>query len=674
MHAGKTVRRLGVGFALALFLLVAPMPQLEFVEQAVAATVDLPPADAATPEEMAEVQAAADEPLGEDRVQATEEATEEFSLMAVVFDTPPDEPVMVRVDDGAGNWGDWRELHVADDEGPDDPTNYGTEPFWVGASQAYEVNLDAEDSGDAAVVLVRNELRRTVAVTEEVAGASIAPPFGVNPRSAWGARAVAPIAQGSTIRKAIVHHTVSGNSYSQAQVPGVIAGIQAYHIDGRGWSDIGYNFVVDKYGGVWEARDGSIAGPSIGAHAAGFNTNTVGISVLGDYTSVGPSAAAIEGVSRVAGWRLFTGGQEPTANSEFTSAGGPRYAAGTVVNIPNVVGHQDVGSTGCPGSIQSALPQIRQRAQDWANLSKALSGPIGVVDGYSSSGSTIAASGWVTDLDASGPTQVRLDAGGRSGWASANLYRPDVQAVNPSYPSSTGFYVQATDVPPGFQEACVWGVNQNQGQDKLLGCRILNVADPTGRSPVGSISSMNPFPGGFEMSGTVSDADGPVGAVNVEIDGQAVSGAALSGNSWSARLSGIVGGTRRICAVAANTGPGVDTRFDCNLVGIPGGSPWGNLDSVTVNGRYVTLWGWAFDPEAPGPTQVNITLDGRHQWPTPASVPRPEIVPFFPFSDARKGYRFEMNVGPGTHTVCAVAMNTGLGSSRTLGCQTVVIK
>ena len=165
MHAGKTVRRLGVGFALALFLLVAPMPQLEFVEQAVAATVDLPPADAATPEEMAEVQAAADEPLGEDRVQATEEATEEFSLMAVVFDTPPDEPVMVRVDDGAGNWGDWRELHVANDEGPDDPTNYGTEPVWVGASQAYEVLLDAEDSGDAAVVLVRNELRRTVAVT-----------------------------------------------------------------------------------------------------------------------------------------------------------------------------------------------------------------------------------------------------------------------------------------------------------------------------------------------------------------------------------------------------------------------------------------------------------------------------------------------------------------------------
>ena len=670
----KLVRRLGVGFAVMLFLLMAPLPTLQFVEEARASIVELPPADPATASELAEVQAAADEPLGEERVQATQEATEEFSLMAVVFETPALSPVMVRVGDPDGTWGDWRELHVTPDEGPDNPTNYGTEPFWVGASESYEVNLHEADAAHAEVVLVRDELRRTVAVTEEVAGADLAAPFDVRPRSAWGARSVGTLSEGSTIKKAIVHHTVNSNAYSQGQVPGMIAGIQAYHIDGRGWSDIGYNFIVDKFGGIWEARAGSLDGPVVGAHAAGFNTNTVGISVLGDYSAVNPSGAVVESVARVAGWKLFLGGQEPTASSTFVSGGGPRYPAGTPVNIPNVVGHTDVGATSCPGRIHGYLPQIRQRAQDWANLSKTLAGPIGNLDAVTSSGASVNASGWVTDLDADDPTTVRLAVAGRSGQAVADLPRPDVRAAFPEYPANTGFLVSASGVPPGYQEACVLGIDQNQGEDKSLGCRWVKVADPTGHSPVGSIQGLSVFEGGFEMNGNVTDVDGLAGPVSVEVDGHVVAGTGRFGTAWSAKVTGMVGGTKRVCVKAKNVGEGLDTRFDCRTVDIPGRSPYGNLDLVTVNGRYISMWGWAFDPEATGPTQVNITLDGRYQWPIRASVRRPEIVQFFPYSDSRKGYRFEMNVAPGQHTVCAVAMNVGIGSSQYLGCETVTVK
>ncbi len=486
MTAHKVARRLAVGFALALFALMAPLPKLEFVEQAVASTVELPPADVATTEEMAEVQQAADEPLGDERVQATEEATEEFSLMAVVFDSPPEEPVMVRVDDGAGNWGEWRELHAEQDEGPDDPTNYGTEPFWVGSSEAYEVNLDAHDSQDASVVLVRTELRRSVAAVEDVAGAASSPiPFQVNPRSAWGARAPKDTNYGSVIKKAVVHHTVSSNSYSQSQVPGMIAGIQAYHQDGRGWDDIGYNFVVDKYGGIWEGRGGGIDRPVIGAHASGFNTNTVGISVLGDYSSATPSSATLEGVSRIAGWKLYTGAVDPSGSSSFTSGGGTKYAAGTVVNLPNVIGHRDVGATTCPGTIHSYLGQIRQRAQDWKNWSLLTYGPFnpssgppfGEFNGFSQNGNLVKMWGWVIDPDPwPGYRQVHivLNNNERAWHLDAKQYRPDIEARFPGYGNRLG-YLWVGELAEGTYDFCAVAINVGAGSNQTLGCRTVVV-------------------------------------------------------------------------------------------------------------------------------------------------------------------------------------------------------
>jgi uncharacterized protein with LGFP repeats len=73
----------------------------------------------------------------------------------------------------------------------------------------------------------------------------------------------------STIYAGWVHHTVNANDYSSAEVPGIIRSIYAYHMQGRGWSDIGYNFLVDRFGRLWEGRSGGIDRPVIGAHTWG---------------------------------------------------------------------------------------------------------------------------------------------------------------------------------------------------------------------------------------------------------------------------------------------------------------------------------------------------------------------------------------------------------------------
>jgi hypothetical protein len=188
---------------------------------------------------------------------------------------------------------------------------------------------------------------------------------------------------------------------------------------------------------------------------------------------VAVSSAAVEAVSRAAGWKLHLGNADPLASDPFTSAGGPRYAAGTVVRIPNVVGHGDVGSTGCPGRVSQALPAIRNRAHDWAVWSRATtSSPVGSLDALRLDGNTVTLSGWTLDRDAGGriPVQVWLDRrwqldatiGGRRGDVAAflGLSRDDL-----------GYAATVAGIPQGGHTVCVVAVNAGPGDNSVLGCR-----------------------------------------------------------------------------------------------------------------------------------------------------------------------------------------------------------
>ncbi|CAM5395645.1 N-acetylmuramoyl-L-alanine amidase OS=Streptomyces aurantiogriseus OX=66870 GN=GCM10010251_52870 PE=3 SV=1 [Streptomyces aurantiogriseus] len=147
---------------------------------------------------------------------------------------------------------------------------------------------------------------------------STVPQPTIMPRSAWGAdESLSPEAPaylpGGKIKAAVVHHTAQSNAYTCAEAPSVINAIYTYDVTALGWKDLGYNFVVDKCGTVYEGRKGGVGLPVVGAHAYGFNSQTTGIAVLGTYTDSAPPPAAMTSVARVAAWKLGQYGVDPDA-------------------------------------------------------------------------------------------------------------------------------------------------------------------------------------------------------------------------------------------------------------------------------------------------------------------------------------------------------------------------
>lgn len=481
----RVLRLAAVAFAAGLVMSVAPLPNWSFVPVASATVEPLgrlrpmsPVAVAALADEVAE--AAADVP----RVSALEERTDSFRMIGVALEEEPDEPVLVRVLDEDGTWGEWNELEIDADKGPDPGTPEAraaaeaagrvvSEPLWVGEARGYEISLAGDDADGAEVALVREEVRRTLTDAVPLAEAALPAPFGINSRASWGARAPkdTPSIARDGLKLAVVHHTAGTNNYSAAQVPSIIRSMQAFHMDTNGWSDLGYNFVVDKFGGIWEGRAGGTANAVVGAHAAGFNTGSVGVSVMGNYSGQYASSAALEAVSRVVGYRLQEYGAHPQHRVNFTSGGGTKYPAGKVVNLPRVIGHRDVGQTACPGLIYNNLGSIRNRAAQWYQLMEAIATPRGSIDSVKVTGNRVDVVGWAVDPDVPQPARVHVVLAGRLQEVQANGYRPDVGRAYPGVGDHRGWGAGFSGLPKGRHRLCVTVINQGEGNDKLLGCQ-----------------------------------------------------------------------------------------------------------------------------------------------------------------------------------------------------------
>jgi hypothetical protein len=310
-----------------------------------------PPTTAAEPEAPAP---AARVVVGED--------TRDFDLIGVTLPATPTTPVLVRTADDAGVWGDWHELHFEDvtpaaavpgADVPPEPDEgkpgAHSEPFWVGEASRYELDLAADDAEAADVHLVYETTRRVVVETQE-AGADPGAP-AIYGRDHWGARApnatptIAP-----ALNTAIIHHTAGANVYSPGDVPGILRGIQAYHMDANGWDDIAYNFLVDYWGRIWEGRAGGVTATVVGAHTRGFNTGSVGVAVLGNFDEAYVSSPALEAIVQITGWKFAINDVDPRQNTYVQAgAGSPVYAPGTWLATPRIFTHRDVGQTSCPG-------------------------------------------------------------------------------------------------------------------------------------------------------------------------------------------------------------------------------------------------------------------------------------------------------------------------------------
>jgi N-acetylmuramoyl-L-alanine amidase len=194
----------------------------------------------------------------------------------------------------------------------------------------------------------------------------------VLPRAEWGANqndGGCPPRTGPSygeVRAAIVHHTVSANDYTPEEAPGIVLGICRFHRNGNGWNDIGYNFLVDRFGNVYEGRAGGIAAAVVGAHTAGFNSQTFGVSSIGTHTAFGITPEAKQAFVDLIAWKLALHGTIAAGKSRLISGGGEsnKYPRGKKVYVKRVSGHRRLGLTACPGdALKHQIKEIRRQAQ-----------------------------------------------------------------------------------------------------------------------------------------------------------------------------------------------------------------------------------------------------------------------------------------------------------------------
>ncbi|MFE9454632.1 peptidoglycan recognition protein [Streptomyces sp. NPDC006739] len=165
------------------------------------------------------------------------------------------------------------------------------------------------------------------------------------------------------VKAAFVHHTSTGNNYTCRQAPAVIRGIYRYHVESLGWRDIGYNFLIDKCGTIYEGRAGGVAKAIRGAHTLGFNNSSMGIAVIGTFNSVKPSSAVVKAISRLTAWKLGLYGANPRGKTYLRSGGGNLYPKGKNVRLHVISGHRDGYATDCPGKrLYAKLGTIRSQA------------------------------------------------------------------------------------------------------------------------------------------------------------------------------------------------------------------------------------------------------------------------------------------------------------------------
>jgi N-acetylmuramoyl-L-alanine amidase/Domain of unknown function (DUF4214) len=306
--------------------------------------------------------------------------TDRFSSVGVTWQEDPaivDVRVQLRTKDADGNWGDWTTLTADDveqsqtDETADHPIRSGTAPYWTGDSYGIEVIVQGADGSvpqDVTLTMIDPGESPADAIPAEgpqdqAHAAEAMPP--VITRAQWGAD---PNLMGwdpeyaSTIKAATIHHTADGNNYTAAQVAGIMRSMYYYHSVTRGWGDIGYNVIVDKFGRIFEGRAGGLTSTVVGAHAGGFNTYTFGVSMLGNYDITPVPQATVTAVEDIIAWKLALYDVDPNGTTVLTSGGGgtAKYGAGVRVTLPTIFAHRDVGSTVCPGQYgYSRMNEIR---------------------------------------------------------------------------------------------------------------------------------------------------------------------------------------------------------------------------------------------------------------------------------------------------------------------------
>jgi hypothetical protein len=304
-------------------------------------------------------------PVNGERTLAATQAPQRFNLLGLHWRGPG--RVFFRVL-GRSGWTGWHEADAEPEDLPDRGTNEARRmrgwrignPWWTNTADRVQVRTHGRVQHVRASFVWSPE-EPTLDRSLQMAGA---PP--IITRTAWHAneriRRDNP-SYARTLNDVIVHHTAGAGPSTPAQSAAIVRGIMTYHVLGNGWDDIGYNFLVDRFGQVFEGRYGGIERNVIGAHAQGFNTGSSGIAIIGTYSGAGPSAAARTALTRLIAWRLDVAHVYPLSRVSAISSGNPKFASGRSVWLRAVSGHRDTGFTSCPGAgLYGQIGAVAQQA------------------------------------------------------------------------------------------------------------------------------------------------------------------------------------------------------------------------------------------------------------------------------------------------------------------------
>jgi len=317
--------------------------------------------------------------------------TKPFTLVGITSAQPFAEGarVLVRVQEELG-WSSWTPLDISIDQ-PDgveaENILFGTQPLMTDSATGIDVRIDTPDGVEVfepAMVLLDSPMIKSDAAIPEpdldstysgpissVAASTISAPMPVIiSRSEWGAdenlRRSGP-KFAPTIKAAIIHHTASKSNYTPEEAPSQMRNLYTYFTKGLKYSDMAYNFMVDRFGRLYEGRGGGMDKAVVGGHTAGFNDQTFAISALGNFQTFNPSdaemVAIVDSVSSLLAWKLSMNHRDPNGQTTLVSdsdAGTSNYKPGVTATALVVGGHGDIGSTSCPGKfLEAQLPTIR---------------------------------------------------------------------------------------------------------------------------------------------------------------------------------------------------------------------------------------------------------------------------------------------------------------------------
>ena len=314
----------------------------------------------------------------------------------------------------SGVWSAWFKLEYGEYQGvgkdgtESTDTRVGSDPLLTGLADGVEVimeNTSGVVPAQMKVTLVNSQVTKQdrnlgqqsirMATTDTgmqsqavaaLVGAAVSPQGAlvarprIVTRAEWGADETwrDPVPRvGTTLLAGIVHHTASTNNYTADQAPAQMRNLYAYFTKSLNYADMGYNFLVDKYGTIYEGRSGCAVGavdcdsasvPVQGAHTAGLNINTFGVSAIGNYDVLAPEnpGAMVESIASLMAWKLAPYGLDPNATASIMStdtSGSSKFSAGQTAITQVISAHRDVGKTVCPGRyLYPYMAEIRARA------------------------------------------------------------------------------------------------------------------------------------------------------------------------------------------------------------------------------------------------------------------------------------------------------------------------